>query len=113
MDDSISRETAVAFAEHAYHEWNLAMAAADGHRQISRCFKMQELCKAVASVFADVPAADVKPVRFTAAIPSEMVRDYYGTWGECQSCGYDDNTVGAKYCGGCGSRLIWRTNNGD
>ena len=60
-----------------------------------------------------IPAADVEPVRFTVAIPSETVRNYYGTWGECQSCGYDDNTVSAKYCGGCGTRLIWRVNNGD
>lgn len=63
MADYISREAAVAFAEHAYHEWNLAMAAADGQRQINRCFKMQELCKAVASVFVDAPTADVEPVR--------------------------------------------------
>lgn len=64
MSDYISREAALKAAEHAYGEWNLAMAAADGQRQINRCFKMQELCKAVASVFEDAPAADVEPVRY-------------------------------------------------
>lgn len=63
MADYISREVAVALAEHAFNEWNLAMAAADGKRQINRCFKMQELCNAVASVFDNAPAADVAPVR--------------------------------------------------
>ena len=30
MSDYISREEAIKAAEHAYDEWNLAMAAADG-----------------------------------------------------------------------------------
>lgn len=63
MSDYISRETAIKAAEHAYGEWNLAMAAADGARQINLVYKRQELLKAVASVFEIVPAADVEPVR--------------------------------------------------
>ena len=62
MDDYISREAALKAAEHAYGEWNLAMAA-DGARQINLVYKRQELLKAVASVFDIVPAADVEPVR--------------------------------------------------
>lgn len=69
MADYISRETAINFAEHAYHNWNLAMAAADGNRQINRCFKMRELSKAVASIFEVVPAADVEPVLHGRWIP--------------------------------------------
>lgn len=59
MAELIERQAAIKAAEHAYNEWNLAMAAADGQRQINRVFKMQELCKAVISVFEDVPAVDL------------------------------------------------------
>lgn len=59
MAELIERQAAVKAAEHAYNEWNLAMAAADGQRQINRVFKMQELCMAVISVFENVPAADL------------------------------------------------------
>ena len=59
MAEIIERQAAIKAAEHAYNEWNLAMAAADGQRQINRVFKMQELCKAVISVFENVPATDL------------------------------------------------------
>lgn len=62
MADYIRREDAIKTAEHAYYEWNLAMAAADGKREINLVYKRQELCKAVESVFRDTPAADVAPV---------------------------------------------------
>lgn len=42
----IDADKIVEVAEHAYGEWNKAMGAADG-RQINRCYKMQELCKAL------------------------------------------------------------------
>lgn len=41
MSDYISREAAIKAAEHAYGEWNLAMAAADGARQIN----VNEACR--------------------------------------------------------------------
>ena len=62
MSEYISRKEAIKYAEHAYHEWNLAMAAADGKRETNLVYKRQELCKAVESVFRDMPAADVAPV---------------------------------------------------
>ena len=62
MAEYIEREAAIKTAEHAYNEWNLAMAAADGKREINLVYKRQELCKAVASVFDSTPAADVAPV---------------------------------------------------
>ena len=62
LEGYISREAAIKYAEHAYHEWNLAMAAADEKREINLVYKRQELCKAVESVFRDMPAADVAPV---------------------------------------------------
>lgn len=62
MAEYIEREAAVKAAKHAYNQWNLAMAAADGAREINLVYKHQELCKAVESVFTDAPAADVVPV---------------------------------------------------
>lgn len=50
----IDADKIVEVAEHAYGEWNKAMGAAEG-RQINRCYKMQELCKAVKSVANDCP----------------------------------------------------------
>lgn len=48
----------VRVAEHAYNEWNLAMAAADGNRKINHVFKMQELCKTVKAVADSAPTID-------------------------------------------------------
>ena len=80
MAELIERQEAIKAAEHAYNEWNLAMAAADGQRQINRVFKMQELCKAVISVFENVPAADVAPV----------VR--------CKDCKHSYEDIGGRVC---------------
>ena len=52
----------VEVAEHAYSEWNLAMAAADGQRQISQVYKMKELCKAVKAVADAAPTVDAVEV---------------------------------------------------
>ena len=111
--DYISREVAVALAEHAFNEWNLAMAAADGKRQINRCFKMQELCNAVASVFDNAPAADVAPVR-------------RGRWAHrgvdewcCPVFGFVITSEGSwdkptkKYCEDCGARMDGKDGDGN
>ena len=102
MSDYISREAALKAAEHAYGEWNLAMAAADGARQINLVYKRQELLKAVASVFDIVPAADVEPVR-------------HGWWDvnrRCSECGNPAPLAYSKpdrwkspYCPNCGSKM--------
>lgn len=52
----------VKVAEHAYSEWNLAMAAADGQRQINQVYKMKELCKAVKAVADAAPTVDAVEV---------------------------------------------------
>lgn len=49
-------------AERAYNAWNLAMAAADGKREINRVYKMQELCKAVKAVAEDCQTIDAVEV---------------------------------------------------
>ena len=46
---------------HAENEWNLAMAAADGNREINRVYKMHELCRAVRGVVKSLPTIELKP----------------------------------------------------
>ena len=125
MADYISREAALKAAEHAYGEWNLAMAAADGARQINLVYKRQELLKAVASVFDIVPAADVEPVR-------------HGRWegySHSRYCGIDADgepvyrngvvyycsnpkcrrktVVKEKFCPSCGAKMDLEEENGN
>lgn len=103
MAEYIELEAALKVAEHAYHEWNLAMAAADGKREINLVYKRQELCKAVEAVFDIVPAADVAPV-------------VHARWGDgkCSNCGVDIPTDDAhdaifenecRFCYYCGARM--------
>lgn len=93
MTDQISREAAIKAAEHAYGEWNLAMAAADDSRQINLVYKRKELLKAVASVFDIVPAADVEPAR-------------RGRWGRTDD---DWNSLTTFQCTVCGEEFCFET----
>lgn len=105
MAEYIEREAAVKFARHAYNQWNLAMAAADGKREINLVYKRQELCKAVESVFADSPAADVAPVVHGRWLPVN------GHWGpkivrrgyQCSLCGRIERQC-EPYCH-CGAKM--------
>lgn len=78
-DEFIRREDAIETAVSAFNAWNLAMAAADGQREINLVFRRKELCKAVELVFRGAPAADV----------AEVVR--------CRACKYRvDATINAN-----------------
>lgn len=92
MSDYISREAAVKIAQ----KYGLANGSALGrHSGLADC---------VASEIDGLPAADVEPVRH---VPRKVwgIDEYYGEWLRCPNCGYEDNTVNAKYCGGCGSKM--------
>lgn len=56
----IDADKAVEYAERAYYEWCLAMAGAEGQRQINRVYKMQELCKAVKRVVESMPTVELE-----------------------------------------------------
>ena len=102
MRDYISRETAIKAAEHAYDEWNLAMAIADGPRQIALVYKRQELAKAVASVFKTAPAADVKPVVHGRWKPITNAHGDIEGW--ICACGRESKEM-SKYCPDCGAKM--------
>ena len=110
-DEYIRREDAIKYAEHAYHEWNLAMAAADGKREINLVYKRQELCKAVESVFRDMPAADVAPVVHGKWVHSRYDRSS-GQFDvvKCSRCGLEAYAMAyhvrdGNYCPRCGARM--------
>lgn len=90
MSDYISRKAALAQCKrhYDYTAWSIA----DGIEAI--------------------PAADVAPVRH---VPRKVwgIDEYYGEWLRCPNCGYEDNTVNAKYCGGCGSKMDLEGENND
>lgn len=48
----------VKVAEHAWDEWNLAMATQDTNRGVNKVLRRQELCKAVKDVADDAPTID-------------------------------------------------------
>lgn len=54
----IDVDAAVSNAEACYGEWNLAMAAAEGNRQINIVYKKQELFKAVKKVVENCVTID-------------------------------------------------------
>ena len=55
-------------------------------------------------ILRDLPAADVEPVRHVHR-KVWSIDEYYGEWLRCPNCGYGDNVVNAKYCGGCGAKM--------
>ena len=112
----IDADKIVEVAEHAYGEWNKAMGAAEG-RQINRCYKMQELCKAVKGVADDCPTIDPKSLRPTAHwIKCDLFEVEHGECTrykdagiECSKCNhiYDKFALwDGIFCPGCGSRMI-------
>ena len=103
----IDADKIVEVAEHAYGEWNKAMAAADG-RQINRCFKMQELCKAVKGVADDCPTIDPESLRPTAEWIEAPDEGADGSWEACSSCAYESRWAASqyKYCPHYGKRMV-------
>lgn len=103
----IDADKIVEVAVHAYNEWNKAMAAAEGH-EINRCFKMQELCKAVKCVADDCHTIDPKTLRPTAHwIDRGYVCGEHEY--ECSACHETECRTSArrmKYCMFCGARMV-------
>lgn len=112
----IDADKIVEVAEHAYGEWNKAMGAAEG-RQINRCYKMQELCKAVKGVADDCPTIAPESLRPTAHwIKCDLVEVEHGECTrykdagiKCSKCKHVHDKFAmwdGTFCPGCGSRMI-------
>lgn len=98
----IDADKIVEVAEHAYGERNKAMGAAEG-RQINRCFKMQELCKAVKGVADDCPTIDPESLRPTAHWKRIQDVAYMCTY--CKSC-FAFIPYNYQYCPECGAKML-------
>lgn len=101
MAEYIEREAATKCAEKSYKMWNLTMAAADGEREINKCYKMQDVCKAIGEVFKIVPAADVAPV-----VHGEW--EHHCICSVCKiACGPKNEAVRKfySYCPNCGAKM--------
>lgn len=72
----VDADNIVKIAEHAYYEWNLAMAAADGAREINKVFKKQELYKTIKTIVERAPT--INPESFVTGETS----DGYHTFNE-------------------------------
>lgn len=103
----IDADEIVEIAEHAYGEWNKGMAAAEG-RKINRCFKMQELCKAVKGVADDCLTIDPESLRPTAKWIEAPDEGADGSWEACSRCAWESRWAASKYkyCPHCGARMV-------
>lgn len=105
MDDVrlIDANAAIENADKRYNEWNLAMAAAEGNRQINMVYKKQELFKAVKKVVDSCNTIDPKslrPVSEWELNPYRFSCEHF----RCKKCHHID-CVADKYCGECGSKM--------
>lgn len=104
MAEYIEREAAIKCAEESYKMWCLTMAAADGEREINKCYKMQDVCKAIGETFKIVPAADVAPV-----VHGHWIKRKYGLrkiYYHCSNCHFGLSKIGHDhYCNYCGAKM--------
>lgn len=99
----IDANAAIKNADKRYSEWNLAMAAAEGNRQISMVYKKQELFKAVRKVIESCPPIDpesLRPVSEWELNPDKWTCE----WFRCKKCHHTSCCTDA-FCGGCGAKM--------
>ena len=75
--------------------------AAEG-RQINRCFKMQELCKAVKGVADDCPTIDPESMRPTAHWISDSGGSKNVVCSACNAISF----AAYNFCPECGKRMV-------
>ena len=100
----IDADKIVEVAEHAWGEWNLAMATQDTNRGVNKVLKMQELCKTVKAVADDCPTINLESLRphgrwkVTHALIENAV---------CSNCGahFQAYYAGYPYCPRCGAKM--------
>lgn len=104
----IDADQAVAEAERLLELYNLAMAGAEGSREINHVFKRQELFKAVRAVVNTCPT--IEPIKrghwiLIYEAPS-------GNYFKCSECNHEVFLKSGRkvsddyrYCSGCGARM--------
>lgn len=106
----IDANVAIKIADKCYEEWNLAMAAAEGNRQINMVYKKQELFKAVKKVVENCDTIDPETLRPTAHIVHGTVPETEdGVF--CSRCGgfigMETSYIAehAAFCWHCGAKM--------
>lgn len=64
----------VEVANHAYDEWNLAMATQDTNRGVNKVFRRKELCKAVKDVAENAPTIDPEDLPIVKELREELAQ---------------------------------------
>ena len=108
----IDANAAAENADKRYGEWVLAMAAAEGNRQISMVYKKQELFKAVKKVISSCPTIDpesLRPVAHWENDPDGMDSDIFSCSNCCERICLEDQgffpKMDYKFCPYCGARM--------
>ena len=101
MAEYIERGAAIKCAEESYKMWCLAMAAADGEREINKCYKMQDVCKAIGETFKIVPTADVAPVVHGRWLCVDTDIEQFFLCNKCKKKEYWES----NYCPNCGAKM--------
>lgn len=102
----IDADQAVAEADRLLNLYNLAMAGAEGSREINHVFKRQELFKAVRAVVNTCPTIDLaKHGRWTFI--EQLSGGYYSY--KCSECQHLENVekiqMLGNYCSYCGAKM--------
>ncbi len=109
MDDVrlIDANAAIENADKRYNEWNLAMAAAEGNRQINMVYKKQELFKAVKKVVDSCNTIDPESLRPVAHWEESVCFD--DAFWVCSNCKFPSEAIAAPclyhYCPNCGAKM--------
>lgn len=109
MDDGrlIDANAAIENADKRYNEWNLAMAAAEGNRQINMVYKKQELFKAVKKVVDSCNTIDPESLRPVAHWEESVCFD--DAFWVCSNCKFPSEAIAAPrlyhYCPNCGAKM--------
>lgn len=110
MDDMrlIDANAAIENADKRYNEWNLAMAAAEGNRQVNMVYKKQELFKAVKKVVDSCNTIDPESLRpVTHFEPVDPESDIEFKCSKCEGVISTDwdGIEDFEYCPYCGARM--------
>ena len=108
----IDANTAMNHADKCYNDWVLAMAAAEGPRQINMVYKKQELFKAVRKVINHCPTIDpetLRPVAHWENGPDGIDSDIFSCSNCCERICLEDQgyfpEMDYKFCPYCGARM--------
>ena len=104
----IDADQAASEADRLFNLYNLAMAGAEGSREINHVFKRQELFKAVRAVVNTCPTVD--PVKHGEWINIDAKFENMYVAHQCSICKSEFLGDASNFCPHCGARMEVNTN---